>query len=544
MMHHTRYQIPSIDLAGFLPEEHQRVRLLLTDLIHGDGSQQELLIRKIADFRGVSLNDACIVLADELIVHFCELRSSHETQIMEYFSLLKHLPIVEKSPMEKVLQQQLGIDDQDYGSAREQFETLQKHYVMLELSDGYDAKLCAEINDFVVDPGQLRLYILSRLNHGVLSVRKGNLRELLEVFLSLISYCCFHEGPEAGLFVLVTWISKLDWSDRLPHKKALLTKLSGYLKKKSCLSSAAVLYELFRLPEHFVPAQEKFRIFRQLIKHPSEYLNEFQLQELYFFAGNYPTDINSSFRESILFYQNSNYFLHKCWDRIRVISGFLRENLDLETYFCLLPSIEERVYQLGIQISLQNNAYVETLHADFDKIEQLFKKVEELSLTDSLTGLRNRRYLQTNIYHMIHLANRHRVPISFAMIDIDHFKQVNDTFGHAAGDYVLKELALIITQDFRKSDLIVRYGGEEFLMLLFDTRLEQSHRILDEVRITISKHEFKFRGHKIPITISIGLSESMPDNNNDVDIEDKIREADKALYRAKNEGRNRLCLAD
>lgn len=543
-MHHPRHNVETVDLASFLPEEHERVRALLPELIHGSGEHQRNLIRQITDFRLHSMLDACIVIADELISHFCELRSSHETQILEYFSLLNHLPIVEKSPMERVLQEQLEIDCEDPVAARELFQTLQKHYIMLELSNHYDSRLCEEIDSIEVSPAQIRLHILSRLNRGMLAAKKGAFRDLLEIYLSLLSFCCFHEGPEAGLFILVNLLGRLDWKDRLPHKKALLTKLSGYLKRKTCLSSAVVLFGLFTMPEHYVPADEKFRIFRQLVRHPAEYMNEFQLQELYFFAGNYPTQTGSSFQESILFYQNSNYYLHKCWDRIRVISMFLRQNLDMETYFCLLPSIEERVYQLGIQISMQNNAYVETLHADYGKIEQLFKKVEELSLTDSLTGLRNRRYLKTNIYHMIHLANRHRVPISFAMIDIDHFKLVNDTYGHSTGDYVLKELSKLITKDFRKSDLIVRYGGEEFLMLLFDTRLEQSARIMDEVRIAVSKHEFSFRGHNIPVTISIGLAESLPDTEHEIDIAEKIREADKALYVAKETGRNRLVLAE
>ncbi|HOH46297.1 MAG TPA: GGDEF domain-containing protein [Candidatus Cloacimonadota bacterium] len=543
-MQHPRHNVDTVNLENFLPEEHERIRALLPELIHGNGESQQSLIRQITDFRMVSMIDACIVVADELASHFCELRSSHETQIMEYFSLLNHLPIVKKSEMERVLLQQMELDDVEPEAAGEQFHILQKHYVMLELANTYDERLCADISETKVNLDNIRLYILSQLNHGMLAVRKGDLRNVLEIYLSLISYCCFHEGPEAGLFVLVNLLGRLDWKDRFPHKKALLTKLSGYLNRKTCLSSAKVLFELFTMPEHYVPADEKFRIFRQIVKHPAEYMNEFQLQELYFFAGNYPAEVTSSFRESILFFQNSNYYLHKCWDRIRVISVFLRLNLDMETYFCLLPSIEERVYQLGCQISMQNNAYVETLHADYDKIEKLFKKVEELSLTDSLTSLRNRRYLKTNIYHMIHLANRHRVPISFAMIDIDHFKMVNDTYGHAAGDHVLKELSRLITKDFRKSDLIVRYGGEEFLMLLFDTRLEQSARILDEVRIAVSKHEFVFRGHKIPVTISIGLAESLPDTEHEIDIAERIREADKALYIAKETGRNRLVLAD
>jgi diguanylate cyclase (GGDEF)-like protein len=220
----------------------------------------------------------------------------------------------------------------------------------------------------------------------------------------------------------------------------------------------------------------------------------------------------------------------------------MRKHMEPEQYYKAMPFLDIRIHELSDQVSMQNNAYVESLQADYNKIEELYEKVGELSLTDSLTGLRNRRYLENNLFQMVVLAARHKVPVCFSMIDIDFFKLTNDTFGHLAGDYVLKELAKILINEFRKSDIIIRYGGEEFLVILFDSDVDRSIRIMDDLRLKISQYNFEYRHHVIPVTVSIGISCDNTQDPNHSDLNKFITHADTAMYQAKNEGRNRLAV--
>jgi diguanylate cyclase len=183
---------------------------------------------------------------------------------------------------------------------------------------------------------------------------------------------------------------------------------------------------------------------------------------------------------------------------------------------------------------------VESLQANFYKIEELYEKVGELSLTDSLTGLRNRRYLEGNIFQMIVLAARHNVPVCFSMIDIDFFKLINDNYGHLVGDYVLKEIAAILSAEFRKSDVIVRYGGDEFLIILFDSDPNLSYSMMEELRNKIEVHTFEYQNLKINITISIGIACDFHKSNKPTNLSKCISFADQACYAAKTNGRNRV----
>lgn len=192
---------------------------------------------------------------------------------------------------------------------------------------------------------------------------------------------------------------------------------------------------------------------------------------------------------------------------------------------------------------MYNNAYVESLEADYDKIESLLIQVEELSLTDALTGLKNRRHLEENLIQTLLLATRHRTPINFAMVDIDHFKAVNDQWGHLAGDKVLADLAQLIKDEFRKSDVVIRYGGEEFLIILFDSKLKDTLVKMELLRAKVEKHVFRYKEHEIKITISIGVNKHDDGIFSDRDMARCIEAADRAVYKAKNEGRNQVRLA-
>ncbi len=164
-----------------------------------------------------------------------------------------------------------------------------------------------------------------------------------------------------------------------------------------------------------------------------------------------------------------------------------------------------------------------------------------MAMQDSLTGLYNHALLIELLDKEIYNARRKGLSVAFAMMDIDHFKRVNDQYGHLAGDYVLKEVARILTVSLRKGDPIGRYGGEEFGFILTGIALEQAVALCERVRQSIAEFSFSHEGHEIPITVSFGLAQLLPEKSerpNDV-----IRRADDALYRAKEGGRNRLVLA-
>jgi two-component system cell cycle response regulator len=164
--------------------------------------------------------------------------------------------------------------------------------------------------------------------------------------------------------------------------------------------------------------------------------------------------------------------------------------------------------------------------------------------TDVLTGWNNRRYLSVRLGEELARARRDKVGIVCLMLDVDHFKRVNDNWGHAAGDAVLRELAQRIESEVRGSDVAARYGGEEFVVLLPNTLVESAKLLAERVRVAISKTPFDLPGgEQVTVTISIGISEVHP-TADDKDLktvgDSLVARADVALYAAKSAGRDRV----
>jgi diguanylate cyclase (GGDEF)-like protein len=180
-----------------------------------------------------------------------------------------------------------------------------------------------------------------------------------------------------------------------------------------------------------------------------------------------------------------------------------------------------------------------------DREQELLEANERLrymSQTDALTGLDNRRRLEERIDEMFEHAKRLDGPFSCVMCDLDHFKSVNDTYGHQAGDAVLKQFAQILREDVREIDRVGRYGGEEFMMLLPGTVLDAGVRFAERVRKHVASHTFTFEGVSIQRTASFGVS-AWP-HPRIANCDDLVRAADAALYVAKETGRNRTVRFD
>jgi two-component system, cell cycle response regulator len=166
------------------------------------------------------------------------------------------------------------------------------------------------------------------------------------------------------------------------------------------------------------------------------------------------------------------------------------------------------------------------------------RRFEALSLTDSLTSLRNRRAFDQEFASRFEQARRYGRPLSLALIDLDHFKAVNDAFGHSAGDGVLRAIAQILGHGTRRSDFIARIGGEEFAVLLPETSLFEALHFAEKIRTTIAGATIRTEGFTHQVTVSIGVA-NVP--HSVIKTPQMLFDAaDQALYRAKNRGRNRV----
>lgn len=162
-----------------------------------------------------------------------------------------------------------------------------------------------------------------------------------------------------------------------------------------------------------------------------------------------------------------------------------------------------------------------------------------MAATDQLTGLRNRRSFFEAAQRRFDTLNRQAEPFAAAMLDIDHFKRINDGHGHDGGDAVLIELARILTEFTCDQDVVARFGGEEFGLLIADRTEANTMAVFEQLRQTVERANFSFGGVRIPVTISIGVCGTGPGT-----LHDMLTEADRALYRAKTDGRNRVAAAD
>jgi len=165
------------------------------------------------------------------------------------------------------------------------------------------------------------------------------------------------------------------------------------------------------------------------------------------------------------------------------------------------------------------------------------QKLMALNMLDALTGVNNRRSLETHLKDEVERHKRYGHPLSLIMLDIDHFKKINDTYGHQCGDYILQEITALISSSIRSEDILARYGGEEFCCLLPETTLPAAAVLAERFRKKIADHLFKCQDVSTHVTISLGVSTMGP---NTINPENLLKNADDGLYKAKNSGRNRI----
>lgn len=176
------------------------------------------------------------------------------------------------------------------------------------------------------------------------------------------------------------------------------------------------------------------------------------------------------------------------------------------------------------------------------RLTQLNEKLQQLAHTDEATGLFNKRRLFEQLEMEVARARRYGETFSCLMIDVDDFKQINDTHGHQAGDEVLRQIGALLRRTLRVTDFVARYGGEEFTVILPRTNSAGAYRVAENLRSTFMSHEFALASTPIRITVSIGVACCTTFDR--LDAQQIILRADNALYRAKRSGKNQACFAD
>ncbi len=196
------------------------------------------------------------------------------------------------------------------------------------------------------------------------------------------------------------------------------------------------------------------------------------------------------------------------------------------------------------KVGLRNNDLIKVGRTVFkfiahNNIEAAYHdEIYRLTTVDGLTQVHNRRYFDEAIERELSRCRRYGRALSLLLIDVDHFKRINDTFGHLAGDAVLKEVASAIQKRIRKEDLLSRYGGEEFAVLTPEIDHKGAQAMGEKVRKVIEKHEFSFDGEVIPVTISCGVATLGKKGD---EAQALVQRADEKLYEAKESGRNKVC---
>ena len=194
-----------------------------------------------------------------------------------------------------------------------------------------------------------------------------------------------------------------------------------------------------------------------------------------------------------------------------------------------LQQAEEKVKDLSQQLSI--------MQSESDRLQQRIVNERNLAMIDPLTGISNRLAYNERLETEFARWQRYKTPLTMAVWDIDKFKSVNDTYGHQAGDKVLTIVAKLLSKQVRETDFVARFGGEEFVLLMPETPIEQALKVADNLRQSIEQCEFHFKDRRVPVTISCGLAQFADSDK----AETVFNRADSALYKAKHSGRNRCC---
>ncbi len=235
-----------------------------------------------------------------------------------------------------------------------------------------------------------------------------------------------------------------------------------------------------------------------------------------------------------------NQYIAKPWDETALllsVESLLRQYRLTYENQQLISSLSAKNQTL-----LEMNRELEAkIHERTHELAEANTRLAQLAVTDGLTNLYNHRHFHERLTLEVERSQRSGLPLSLLMLDVDHFKQFNDTFGHPSGDEVLRQLARVLSDTRRANDVVARYGGEEFAVILVDTPKFTAAKVAERVRERVHAHDFSDAAPRAgKLSVSIGVA-TFPDDGSDAEA--LVRAADTALYAGKRAGRNRVVLA-
>ena len=207
------------------------------------------------------------------------------------------------------------------------------------------------------------------------------------------------------------------------------------------------------------------------------------------------------------------------------------------TYFLDGRRIDRHVLRDGDKIRVGHDTILKMSFHDVLE-EDFYRHQYDLATKDALTGVYNKRYFLDQLKNDFTHARRHRVPLSLIAFDLDHFKAINDTHGHPAGDFILSTLVGVVGRTLRSEDWFARIGGEEFAIIERAADEKQVRTVAERIRRAVEAHPFMWEGHRVPVTVSLGVATLWGENFPNVDA--LVKAADRFLYEAKEAGRNRV----
>ncbi len=330
------------------------------------------------------------------------------------------------------------------------------------------------------------------------------------------------ETEEVSLYLLegksLNCVANLNWEQSLANESSINNKSKSYLINEGIIGKTAANLQVIHI--HNCKTSDE-----DLIKYKTNSAHMGSLICAPILAN------NSLMGVLELSHPDSNHF--ESWQEYSVI-------IYADLVGMLLNSNE-------LMTEMQSNVDIRTeeLRHALEESEKLRTRYEEMSVIDHLTKLYNRRYFFTEVGASLARAKRYSQSLSLMLMDLDHFKNVNDQYGHECGDNVLIQISNILSQFTREGDTLARIGGEEFVLALPETASEGAKNLAERIRATIEEHEWTCTQNTIKISISIGIT-SLEDfnndnfNENDIELSDILRKADLALYHVKQHGRNNV----
>ena len=386
--------------------------------------------------------------------------------------------------------------------------------------------------------------ILSILNYisACIDIEKTEYRRANEHFLICmkLNYDNFNYSEKMEFFI--QWSYLFIESNNHDLAEKLLINISAKLSHEYAELQAIMLFYLFTLKKRTHHNEATITYANLLLPYPLTCLDFDDWYSLHLFCGEYYSSINQDFQKAINHFSMANTFLTNKWKNLLNRTAEIRNILSPEEILQIRSKFEEDSLKFILESHLHNTHYLSTLKNAYDELEITHKKIQESSYIDQLTNLNNRRFLWDKTKEFLSRAKKEKAPIACIIIDFDDFKKINDKYGHIEGDKVLKKGCKLIKTSFRKSDIIVRFGGEEVLCLLYNIPKEVAIDLAEKLREGMENLQITSNNDDpIKVTVSIGLSitEKVTSSEHHV-LEKMIEEADKLLYVAKESNKNQV----